>query len=124
MKDFVVTGRIDLVLEGPEGCEVIDFKTGSSTELSRERVETQLDIYCLGAERSLGLDVHRSTVRFLRSGDTVSVEWNGDRREGAEKALESLLSCVREGELPPDRSFCGYCNEYRGLCPWVEGGEP
>ena len=75
--DILMNGIIDLLIFGPDGLTVIDFKTdnikpGQETKAAA-RHKLQLDIYGMAAAKIFRLPVKDKIVFFLRIGAGVSV---------------------------------------------------
>ena len=69
----VLEGIIDLLVEGPDGLEVVDYKTdqlGTAEEVDRAlaRYRVQGAAYAVALEEALGRPVDRCTFLFLRPG--------------------------------------------------------
>ena len=75
--DILMNGIIDLLIFGPDGLTVIDFKTDSvkpgQEAKAAARHKLQLDIYGMSAEKIFRLPVKEKIVFFLRIGAGVSV---------------------------------------------------
>jgi ATP-dependent helicase/nuclease subunit A len=74
--DRVLEGFVDLLIDGPEGLEVVDYKTDqarSEEELDAAmgRYRLQGAAYALAVEAATGRPVSRCTFLFLRTGGAV-----------------------------------------------------
>jgi DNA helicase II / ATP-dependent DNA helicase PcrA len=119
----IVLGKIDLLKRDGNGLiELVDFKTSKmpldDVSLKAERIDLQLDLYALGAEKALGLKVAKTTAHFLADGKRQTMEWSVDRKSEAARKLANILSCIENDEYSPNHSYCGYCWEFRKICPY------
>lgn len=118
----IVLGKIDLLKRDDNGSiELVDFKTSKmpvdDVGLKAERIDLQLDLYALGAEKALGLKVAKTTAHFLADGKLQTTEWSEDRKSDAVRKLVNILSCLEKDEYSPNHSYCGYCWEFGKICP-------
>jgi hypothetical protein len=71
----VLEGFVDLLVERPDGLEVVDYKTDSAPEDDLDRVldhyRVQGASYAVAVERALGRPVTRCTFLFLRRDKAV-----------------------------------------------------
>ncbi len=116
--DQVMLGKIDLLREKEGLVEVIDFKTSKKKPIKEEGIDLQLDLYALGAEKSLGYRVDTTTVHFLNDGQFMQFPWSQKRKEKALDMLKSILDSIAKQEFPPNRSYCSRCQEFRNICPY------
>ncbi len=76
-REILMNGVIDLLLFGPDGLTILDFKTDSinSGEESRaaERHRLQVEIYAAAAERIFGKPVKEKVVFFLNTGEGATL---------------------------------------------------
>lgn len=75
----VLEGFVDLLVEGPDGLEIVDYKTDqamSEGDLEQvvERYRLQGAAYAVAVETALGRPVTRCTFLFLRPGGAVARE--------------------------------------------------
>ncbi|OPY50187.1 MAG: PD-(D/E)XK nuclease superfamily protein [Methanosaeta sp. PtaU1.Bin060] len=118
----IVLGKIDLLKrEDNDSIEIVDFKTskGPAKDISikDDRIDLQLDLYALGAEKAMGLRVAKTTAHFLADGKRLTNEWSDDRKSHAILKLANILDCIKRDEYSPDYSYCDYCWEFRKICP-------
>jgi DNA helicase-2/ATP-dependent DNA helicase PcrA len=118
---YVLVGKIDLLRHVDGGYELVDFKAGRSIPAALEQVDTQLDLYALGAESSLKLPVVRQGVHFLQDDKFYTWEWSPGRAESARERLGALLDQIARREFPPRPAYCPRCDEFRAICPYAEG---
>jgi DNA helicase-2/ATP-dependent DNA helicase PcrA len=119
LEQHVLSGKIDLVRHAGEGHEIVDFKAGKSVPAALEQVDTQLDLYALGAASNLGLRVVRQTVHFLEDGKVYSLDWSSHRAKSAQTRLTEMLSRIARREFPPRQDYCAHCQEFRRICPYA-----
>ena len=122
----VLQGRVDRidVVDGGRGLELIDYKTGSASQLKKRAADrfedTQLAFYAslVGAESALPLRAFYLAMDATRG---LEVHEHHDVAASAAALVEGVavdLRRLREGAgLPPlgEGSACEYC-EARGLC--------
>ncbi|HEY2563895.1 MAG TPA: UvrD-helicase domain-containing protein [Acidimicrobiales bacterium] len=80
--DRTLEGFIDLLIAGPDGYTVVDYKTdavATDSDLDRvvERYRLQGATYALAVERALGVTVNRCVFLFLRDDGAVAREVDG-----------------------------------------------
>ncbi len=117
LQDHVLLGKIDLVRrEDGEAMEIVDFKTSDSVPIELENIDTQLDLYALGAETAFGRRVLKETVHFLGDGRTYSWVWTETRRQSTQGKLMQVLECIERSQFEPRTSYCPRCSEFRAIC--------
>lgn len=112
-RDFAVRGRFDRIDDGPEGIELVDYKSGSSTP----KPDLQLPIYREAAAPALYPDKELGEAFYysIKKGERLS-----DRAPGEEE-LEALAIGLKgkldAGRLPPDvlendpgQGACRWCD--------------
>ena len=92
--DRTLEGFIDLLIAGPDGYTVVDYKTDavvtdSDLERAVERYRLQGATYALAVERALGVTVSRCVFLFLRDDGAVAREVDG--LNAAMNEVESLV---------------------------------
>jgi CRISPR/Cas system-associated exonuclease Cas4 (RecB family) len=97
----------------------VDFKAGRSVPAALEQVDTQLDLYALGAESNLGLRVARQTVHFLEDDKVYSWDWSPDRAASTRERLSGMLDQIARRDFPPRTEYCPRCQEFRRICPYA-----
>jgi DNA helicase-2/ATP-dependent DNA helicase PcrA len=118
----VLVGKIDLLRRSDGGYELVDFKTGKSAPAALEQVNTQLDLYALGAESSLGIPIVQQSAHFLADDTVYAREWSPERATSAREQLGALLDRIVRQAFPPRTACCPRCEEFRAICPYREGG--
>lgn len=123
-----LVGRADLVRYGPEGVEIIDFKTGAATEYDekadaevlRQAYRRQLLLYAALHHDNTGEWPTKATVDSL-AGGLHSFEVDPAEGEAvvsqALAALDEYNSSVAKGDVRarPSPENCRFC-PYRGVC--------
>lgn len=118
----IIIGKIDLIKrEQRNSIELVDFKTSKMPikDFRDEGIDLQLDLYALGAERALGLNIVKTTAHFLGDGKLFTNAWSSDRRANALLKIEDMLNRIDKGEYSPNLSYCAYCQEFRAICPYA-----
>jgi DNA helicase-2/ATP-dependent DNA helicase PcrA len=124
VEEGVLSGKIDLVRRDPESKrEIVDFKTSAALPLQVENIDTQLDLYALGAETQSGWTVGRQTVHFLKDDAVRSWDWVDSKRGETRTVLSNLLGRINRKEFDPRKEYCPRCTEFRGICPHAAGEE-
>ena len=119
LEGVVIAGRIDLVRAAAGGKkEIIDFKTSGSNVVAKEQADQQMDLYSLGLEKSVNLDVGRRAVHFLEDGVVCGFEWDSARSEAAGKKLCGIVGKIKKGDFKPRTEYCPTCVEFKGICPY------
>jgi nucleoside diphosphate kinase len=121
LEESVLLGRIDLIRKEEGGIEVVDFKTSESSKerVEQEQVETQLDIYALGAEIVCSRPVTKRTAHFLGSGEVDSRPWSPDKAAHTRERLSGILGLVAARSFQPRTEFCTRCTEFRSICMYT-----
>ena len=112
-------GKIDLMRRVGDGIEIVDFKAGKSVPAALEQIDTQLDLYALGAESNLGVRVVGQAVHFLEDDKVYSWDWSPDKSKSARARLSGVLGCIAVRDLPPRVDYCPQCQEFRRICPYA-----
>ncbi len=91
--DTVVEGFVDMVIETPDGLEIVDWKTD---DIPKARVpdrmreyELQAGLYVLGLEAATGRPVARVTYVFVSAGVEASPGEPGQLASAAREALQN-----------------------------------
>ncbi len=126
-----VRGRVDAIYEhAPGRWEVVDFKSGRSTEDPAARV--QLEAYAVAAHEvdftATPPEEVRVTFAYLGGElEEVSEEVTASWLENAREHLHSLVSSIRdEAWQPAPSAACRDCDFLRFCAPgraWVDGSE-
>jgi DNA helicase II / ATP-dependent DNA helicase PcrA len=130
VKDAVISGAIDLLLQLDEagevlGASVIDFKTmegGPDPEhnpkLSWDELSLQVQLYAHGATQILGENARTGAVHLLKDGQRVTVPVDDAAVNAAVANIEWGVEHIIVGEFParPSRSKCEGC-DFAKLCP-------
>jgi DNA helicase-2/ATP-dependent DNA helicase PcrA len=118
LEDQILVGKIDLIRRNSDyGVELVDFKTSRAVPAEIEGIDLQLDLYALGAEKSLRYKVGKQTVHFLGDGQVQSWEWSAGREQAACSELRSIMERIVRGDFTPRTEYCPRCQEYREICP-------
>jgi CRISPR/Cas system-associated exonuclease Cas4 (RecB family) len=122
MEDSLISGKIDLIRKATgKNKEIVDFKTSDSKSGWKEQIELQMSMYALGAEESLGLQVERCSVHFLKDDKVASTDWDGGKKTAAAEYLKNLLREIKLQRFAPRREYCPFCGEFKDICPYYEG---
>lgn len=101
-----VSGVLDLVLEGPKGEALVDWKTGSAA-----RSEAQLKFYLVLRHLETGSAPCHAEAISLSGGEPLCIPWSDELPAWFAAKLErmrSALEACREPVARPGR-HCAYC---------------
>lgn len=124
MEDVVIAGKIDLIrkTEGNgEAREIVDFKTSESKTARQEQTDLQMNLYAIGAERSLKMKIERCSIHFLGDNKVVPGEWDDKKAGEANCLLKDLVGRIKEQKFEPRTEYCPFCKEFKDICPYFEG---
>ena len=121
---FLMSDKIDLVINGEEGVVIVDYKTnyptgdGLRAEYEREHNRCQLQAYALALEKGLGTKVQEAVILYYDGAEwkLEQVEVNASKMEKA--ILDKLVIKVEDGglEKKPKDDFCEDHCEFSELC--------
>ena len=101
LREHVVEGFVDMLIETPDGLEIVDWKTDqiSAGEVPDRlrKYELQAGLYALGVARATGRPVHRVTYVFVSAGREESP---GDPGDLALRAEEEISGTPSNTQLP------------------------
>jgi len=121
LEGAVVRGKIDLIRNGNnDSKEIVDFKTTRSKASNIEQYDHQMDIYALGAEKGLKLDISDRSLYFLEDNKPQTIDWDESKRKTAESNLSSLIQKIKNQEFEPREEFCPFCDEFKEICPYFK----
>ena len=106
--DRLLEGFVDLLVEGPDGLEVVDYKTdrvtgGAETAAAVAHYGLQGAAYAVAVERATGRSVSRCTLLFL--GPSGATPWVLEDLEGLKARVVALVGGAGGSPAPPgDRS--------------------
>jgi ATP-dependent helicase/nuclease subunit A len=86
----VLEGFVDLLVDGPDGLEVVDYKTDQGTDEPSARYRLQGAAYAVAVESALGRPVRRCSFLFLRPDGAVAHRI--DDLDGAKAEVRRLLA--------------------------------
>lgn len=90
LKNGVISGVIDYAFPSKEGWILLDFKTDSSFD--KERYRLQMDTYALALSKAKSEGVIETRLIFLRLGRTHTEACTKERLEKTEKDLEKRMA--------------------------------
>lgn len=127
--NFILTGKIDAILEDEKKLTVIDFKTGERKKFEQEPehsfVNYQGNIYVEAVERTLGVVPHDYYLHFLGEDQKKEADykWRFDVTSQSRKDVLTLLNDttenIKSNNFAPknDPERCKSC-EYKNVCPF------
>ncbi len=124
--DYILTGKVDLLLGGDGKLELLDFKTSPRPRASPDVIaayERQLCTYAHILERRRGRRVDRLLLYWTsepRKEDALmKLPYRPERIEEAGRHFDDTVRRIRAGEFavatPPDAAICREC-DLRTLC--------
>ena len=114
-------GKIDLIRNGNNNHkEIVDFKTTHSKTSNTEQYDHQMDIYALGAEKGLNLNVKDRTLYFLEDNQPQTMGWGESKRKTAQSRLSKWIEKIKNQEFKPRIEFCPFCDEFKEICPYFK----
>lgn len=111
-----LSGKLDLLLEGPEEVAVVDFKLTSGEPGENNRM--QLAGYCLMAEAAYGVPARRGFVYRIPDNRVFAVEMTEELRRSVGVAIAGIRRVEETQWWPgptPVRGRCVEC-EYANYC--------
>lgn len=124
--DYILTGKVDLLLGGDGRLELLDFKTSARPEQSAELLKTY--------ERQLCTYAHILEQRYGKRADRLLLYWTAESRkqdalmefpyrpelvEDAGRAFDVVVRKIQNRDFsviaPPERRVCKDC-DLRSLC--------
>lgn len=111
-----LSGKLDLLLESPEGMFPIDFKY-TSGGVQKNHVY-QLCGYALLVEEAYSVTVEQGFVYLIPRDEVAVVELTTERKKEALRMLEAIRAMIREERMPEPTSVRARCEEceYRNYC--------
>jgi len=111
-----LTGKLDLLIESPEGLFPVDFKW--TTGRPHRNHILQLCAYALLLEDYFQQAVTKGFVYLIPQSDAVVFDLTAELKEQTEMMLEEIRRMIEKEEMPPPtpvRNRCTDC-EYRNFC--------
>ena len=123
-----IIDRVDRLDEG--GCEVIDYKTGSTyvysgSDYFKNGRQLQHALYALAVEKLARDDIQVTKSGYVfasRKGEGQRYMRESDGREKVKEIVEILAEALSQGVFPPSRydwgdyTFCGICDFNEKIC--------
>ena len=122
--DYIVEGRVDLILKIPEGCVVVDYKTGSKPDPKEDpeaygRVRDQLTVYAYLLEERYGMDVAGMRAYYTGADDPyIDFPFDPGAVEDTMERFDDVVSRIQDGEFrvrSMSEQECRGC-EFRFYC--------
>lgn len=111
-----LSGKLDLLIESPEGLFPIDFKY--TTGRPQKNHIFQLCGYALLVEEAHQQPVSQGFVYLIPQNEAVAVELTQERKDEALEQLHAMRAMIQAEAMPdptPVRNRCAEC-EYRNYC--------
>ena len=124
--DYILTGKIDLVMRGSEGLEIIDFKTRARPEDNSDSLifyKRQLYLYAYGLEKRIKERPKRLllywTAEEKKENALMEISYSYEDVEQVRAYIDGFVDKIRQQQFdvltPPEPEICGSCN-IRHLC--------
>jgi len=120
--DHHLRGRIDRVDKRPDGAyELIDYKTGEQSAVSKLSEDLQLALYRVAAREAWQLEATQGAYWYVLADERVEVEPAPDDAERVERTVLDVAGGIEAQDFEPRPSFeiCSWC-DYRLICPASE----
>jgi DNA helicase II / ATP-dependent DNA helicase PcrA len=116
-----VTGRVDRIdRSGPEGVDIVDYKTGKPRLQEDADKSLQLSLYALAAREVWGQRAEHLIFYNLENNTVVSTTRGEAELEAAKLRVEDVAEAIASGKFPAKPGYqCKLC-PYRNLCPETE----
>jgi CRISPR-associated exonuclease Cas4 len=111
-----LSGRLDLLIQSPEGLFPVDFKW--TTGRPHRNHVYQLCAYALLLEEHFRKPVAKGFVYLIPTSDAVAFDLTDDLKDQTRAMLSEIRRMVEQEEMPPPtpvRNRCSDC-EYRNFC--------
>ena len=119
-----VKGFIDRIEQQPDGgLVVIDFKTGSSTGITKNTIsdDMQMNLYCIAVEQIYGKLPVRASLYFIKDNKIVDYIPDAESIAAFKERVAGMISAVCSEEFVAKPSFMGCKNcDYGDLCEGEE----
>ncbi len=115
-KRIGLTGKLDLLIDSPEGLFPVDFKL--TTGRPHKNHIAQLCGYALLLEDCYQREVTRGFVYLIPSNDAVVFDLTPERKAETEALISEIRQMIDREQMPPPtpvRNRCTDC-EYRNYC--------
>ncbi len=116
--NVIVTGRMDQVNRlGPQGEEIVDYKTGRPKLEAQARKSLQLSLYALAAREVFEWDPARLVFYNLQNNQAVVTTREDKDLSQARETVQEVAADIRAGQFPARPGFlCKSC-AFQPLCP-------
>ena len=111
-----LTGKLDLLIESPQGLLPIDFKY--TTGRPQKNHVFQLCGYALLVEEAFKQEVTHGVIYLIPQEEVVEFELTSEQKEETRRLLAAIRDMIGAERMPdptPVRARCAEC-EYRNYC--------
>ena len=119
--EYVLKGKIDRIDEAEGGVRLLDYKTGKSEgkeKISKED-KTQLLLYQIAAEESLGLNPVELCYYYLDGGGAVSFLGSEKEKSGLKSKIIADIEQIKHSDFVPKPGWhCQFC-DFRSICEFA-----
>ncbi len=121
----LLIGSIDRIDQyDDQSFEIIDYKSGSGTEKSKNAdKDAQLTIYAIAAREHLGITPDKYSLYFLESNTKVSSTRNAEQIDEKKTEILNTVSEIKKGVFKAKTGpWCNWC-EFNKFCPAYKVGQ-
>lgn len=111
-----ITGKLDLLIDSPEGLFPVDFKLTSGAP--RRNHLFQLCGYALLVEDCYQRPVNKGFVYLIPKNDAVVFDMTAELKAETRQVLDEIRATIDHERMPPPTPFRNHCTdcEYRNFC--------
>lgn len=122
--ECTITGRFDRIDKLPDGSvHIIDYKTGKLRSQEDVDGDSQLSMYAIAAEQTLGLSVGKLSLYFITQDQEITTMRSRESLTEFSKGVEKIGTLIGKRIFPatPSKIHCGYC-DFASVCEerWKE----
>ena len=119
--DYTIKGKIDRIDEVEGGVRLMDYKTGASE--GKEKIsksdKTQLLLYQIAAEESLGLNPVELCYYYLDGGGLVSFLGSEKEKDDLKTKIIADIEEIKHSDFAPNPGWhCQFC-DFRSICEFA-----
>ncbi len=116
----IFIGKIDRIDKIDKGVEIIDYKTGKTTEKLNAKDKEQLLIYQIAAEEVLGLQPKKLTYYYLTEGKKLSFLGSREETKKQKEKMIALVEKIKKADYSPTPGWqCQFC-DFKNICEYAQ----
>ncbi|MFQ5852846.1 MAG: CRISPR-associated protein Cas4 [Candidatus Binatia bacterium] len=115
-KELGLTGKLDLLVDSPEGLFPVDFKFTAGSPYKNHVF--QLCGYALLLEDRYKRSVNKGFVYLIPKNDAIVFDLTAELKAEAMSVLDEIRGMIKREQMPPPTMFRNRCIdcEYRNFC--------